>query len=187
VYAANHHSWWDPFIAAAALGRHRLACLLMDQDNLTQFPFVRRLGVFGSREPRTGLRHLTDGRVLIIFPEAHLRPAGPLAPLADGAAWYSIRARVPLVAVAARVALRGHQAPEAYLQAVNVDAVADIAKLTQRLGENLRHELDLLDGELASSDPRQPLSGFRCVVHGKRSWDERLTRRSARRSARWSW
>jgi 1-acyl-sn-glycerol-3-phosphate acyltransferase len=150
----------------------------MDQDNLARFAFARRLGVFGSREPRAGLRHLADGRVLVIFPESELRPAGPVTPLAEGAAWYALRADVPLVAMAVRVVVRGHQAPEAYASAVGVPADADVAKTTRRLADELRHELSIMDEQLASADPRRPLDGFRCVVRGRRSWDERLARRS---------
>jgi 1-acyl-sn-glycerol-3-phosphate acyltransferase len=178
VYAANHHSWWDPFVAAAVLGRHRPAGLLMDQTNLERFTFARRLGVFGSGEPRTGLRQLADGRVLVVFPEGQLRPAGPLGPLAPGAAWYARRGGVSLVAAAVRVALRGHQAPEAYVAAVNVDTTGDLAMLTGRLAEELRRQLALIDSALAGADPREPLAGFWPVVHGRRSWDERLAGRA---------
>jgi 1-acyl-sn-glycerol-3-phosphate acyltransferase len=177
VWAANHHSWWDPFIASAALGGGRAACLMMDQDNLARFRFARRLGAFGSREPRTGLRYLAEGRVLVLFPEGELCSAGPLAPLADGAAWYALRAGVALAAVAVRVAARGHQAPEAYLSTVTVPAGEHVGDTTRHLAERLGQELSTLDDELARSDPREPLKGFRCVVRGKRSWDERLARR----------
>jgi 1-acyl-sn-glycerol-3-phosphate acyltransferase len=176
VWAANHHSWWDPFIASAALGGGRAACLMMDQENLARFRFARRLGVFGSREPRAGLRYLAEGRVLVLFPEGELRPAGPLAPLADGASWYAMKAGVALAAVAVRVAARGHQAPEAYLSAVTVPTGDPVGETTRHLAEHLDHELSTLDGELTRSDPRAPLPGFRCVVPGKRSWDERLAR-----------
>jgi 1-acyl-sn-glycerol-3-phosphate acyltransferase len=166
VWAANHHSWWDPFVASAVLTRaRRPAGLLMRQDNLSRYAFVRRLGVFSAREVRSGLTCLADGRVLVIFPEGELRPAGPIGPLARGAAWYAHRAAVPLAAVAVRVAVRGHQAPEAYVCVTATDA----------LEAALAANLSTLDKELASADPREPLPGFRCVVRGKRSWDERLS------------
>lgn len=171
VWAANHHSWWDPFVASAVLTRAgRPAGLLMQSDNLSRYAFVRRLGVFGSDELRQGVRHLGAGRVLVLFPEGELRPAGPIGPLARGAAWYARRAAVPLAAVAVRVVLRGHQAPEAY---------AWIATVTDSLSGTLDENLSTLDKELSSADPREPLDGFRCVLRGKRSWDERLARRSA--------
>ena len=167
VWAANHHSWWDPFVASAVITGP--VCLVMDQSNLSRFAFVRRLGVFGSREPRSGLRHLAAGRVLVIFPEGELRPAGPIGPLAKGASWYAHRGGVPLAAVAVRVVVRGHQAPEAYVS---------VAMAGESLEAKLSDLLSTLDKQLASADPRQPLDGFRCVVRGKRSWDERLARRS---------
>jgi 1-acyl-sn-glycerol-3-phosphate acyltransferase len=35
VWAANHHSWWDPFVASAVLTRSgRAAALLMQGGNL---------------------------------------------------------------------------------------------------------------------------------------------------------
>ncbi len=175
VWAANHHSWWDPFVAAAILRRrNRQACLLMGQENLSRYGFVRRLGVFGSSEPRTGLRYLHEGRVLIAYPEGELRPAGPPGPLAFGAAWFAVRAGVPLAAVAVRLAMRGHQAPEAYVSVEAVPTAAQLSDTTARLAATLEASLSQVDGQLAGSDPRSPLAGFAPVVRGRRSWDERI-------------
>jgi 1-acyl-sn-glycerol-3-phosphate acyltransferase len=179
VWAANHHSWWDPFVASAVLGRAgRTACLLMDQDNLASFRFARRLGVFGTREPRAGLGYLAAGRDLVVFPEGELRPAGPLGPLANGAAWFATQAGVPLVAVAVRVAVRGHQAPDAYVSVATVAAEPDVALWTKRLAEDLHRMLSTLDDQFSQAHPREPLPGFRSVVTGKRSWDERIAGRA---------
>jgi 1-acyl-sn-glycerol-3-phosphate acyltransferase len=175
VWAANHHSWWDPFVAAAVLRRlNRPACLLMSQQNLRQYAFARRLGVFGSGEPRAGLRYLSEGRTLIVYPEGELRPAGPPGPLADGASWYALRAEVPLSGIAVRIAVRGHQAAEAYVVVVPVPVGPTRRSTSDRLTETLRTSLSTLDLELARSDPRAPLAGFTAVVAGRRSWDERI-------------
>ncbi len=175
VWAANHHSWWDPFVAAAILRRNdRPACLLMGQENLSRYGFVRRLGVFGSREPRTGLRYLKEGRVLVVYPEGDLRPAGPPGEFASGAAWFAARAAAPLVAVAVRLAMRGHQAPEAYVCVERVPAGEGPSDTTARLTAALAEALSLVDGQIAVSDPRSPLPGFAPVVRGRRSWDERI-------------
>jgi hypothetical protein len=169
VWAANHHSWWDPFIASAVLARSgHPACLLMRQDNLSRYGFARRLGVFGSAEPRTGLRLLRKGRVLVIYPEGELRPSGIPGPLADGAAWYARRAGVPLTAVAVRVVLRGQQTPEAYVSMNLVESD------TVRLADTLRDDLSSVDCLVSAADPRAPLPGFRPVVSGRPSWDERI-------------
>lgn len=170
VWAANHHSWWDPFVAAAVLGRlDRDPALLMDQDNLGRFGLARLLGAFGTRELRRGLDHLRRGRVLIVFPEGELLPPGPLGPLAGGAAWYARTAGVPLCAVATRVVLRGHQAPEAYLSMSTVDE--------RDLGPRLGAELEILDELITTADPRAPLPGFCRQLPGRRSWDERWPNR----------
>ncbi|MFL6122929.1 lysophospholipid acyltransferase family protein [Actinophytocola sp.] len=169
VWAANHHSWWDPFVAAVVLGRlGRAPCVLMDQDNLRRFRVARLLSAFGTRELRRGLDHLGAGRVLVIFPEGGLRPAGPLGPLSGGAAWYARTAGVPVCAAATRVVLRGHQAPEAYVSLSTVDSSA--------LGQGLGTELDRLDRLVAGTDPRSPLPTFLPVLAGRRSWEERWAR-----------
>ena len=182
VWAANHHSWWDPFVAAAVLRRlDRPLCLLMSQDNVGRYGFMRRLGVFGAGEPRTGLRYLRQGRVLVVYPEGELRPAGPPGPLAVGAAWYAARAGIPLAAVAVRLAVRGHQAAEAYVSVTPIEPTPTRRMTTELLAGALRAELSMMDVELARADPRAPLAGFAPVVVGRRSWDERIDALGRRR------
>jgi 1-acyl-sn-glycerol-3-phosphate acyltransferase len=186
VWAAPHQSWWDPFVAAVVLtGEGRTPSLVMDQDNLGDFAFLRRVGVFGTAELRQGLDHLRAGHALIVFPERDLVPAGPLRELADGAAWLALQAGVPLVAAAVRVAARGHQASEAYVDLADVPlpagrARADVSTATAELARVLGGRLAEVDAAIATADPRQPLPGFTEVVHGKRSMDERLQRWAAR-------
>jgi 1-acyl-sn-glycerol-3-phosphate acyltransferase len=182
VFAANHHSWWDPFVAMVLLHHlRRQTCLLMWQQNLDRYGFARPLGIFGTGEHRRGLDHLRAGRVLVIYPEGELRPAGPPGPIARGAAWYADRAGVPLCAAAVRVVMRGHQAPEAYVSLVDVPVPdvlpPDRAKAaTSLLALTLAGELTALDQSTAATDPRQELPGFARVVAGRRSWDERMDR-----------
>lgn len=185
VWAAPHHSWWDPFVAAAALkGAGRVPALVMDQDNLADFRFLRRVGVFGTAELRRGLDHLGAGHVLIVFPEGALVPVGPLRPLAAGAAWFALRGEVPLVAAAVRVAARGHQASEAYVDLATVTLPAgrsrpDVSAATAELSRVLGERLAAIDRAISTTQPREPLPGFAEVVHGRRSMDERLQRWSA--------
>jgi len=175
VWAANHHSWWDPFVAAVTLWRSgAVPCLLAAQENLDRYGFARRLGAFGSSEYRLGLSYLEQGRTLIIFPEGRLIPAGPLGELAPGAAWYAERTGTPLYAVATRLVMRGHEAPEAYLSFTRVKLTGDIGRTTQRLAEQLSVGLAELDRLNANQDPREPLPGFDLIVRGRRSWDERI-------------
>ena len=173
VWAANHHSWWDGFLAASVLRQwHRAPALLMDAENLTAFGFLRRAGVVGATEPRAALGALAAGRVLIVFPEAELRSAGPLGPLAPGAAWLARRAPAALVCAAVRVVMRGHQWGEVYVDLTTVPADGSLADV---LGTRLAE----LDAELLAGDPRRPLPGFELVVAGRHSWDERISRFSS--------
>ena len=186
VWAAPHQSWWDPFVAAAVLSKAcRTPSLVMDQDNLGDFRFLRRVGVFGTGELRRGLDHLAVGHALVIFPERELLPVGPLGPLAEGAAWLALRGEVPLVAAAVRVAARGHQSSEAYVDLAPVTLPAgrsrsDVAAATAELARVLGARLAAIDTAIATTDPRQPLPGFAEAVHGRRSMDERLQRWAAR-------
>jgi 1-acyl-sn-glycerol-3-phosphate acyltransferase len=170
IWAANHHSWWDAFVAAAVLReRQRPAALLMDGDNLDAFRFVRSVGVISAQRPRQALRVLREGRVLVIFPEGELCSPGPLRPVARGAGWLGRHAPAAVVPVAVRVISRGHQYPEAFVDISPAVAPADLsASLASRLRE--------LDTVILSGDPRLQVPGFRCAVKGRMSWDERLTR-----------
>ncbi len=170
IWAANHHSWWDGFVAATVLReQQRPAALLMDGDNLDTFRFVRSAGVISAQRPRQALKALREGRVLVIFPEGELFPPGPLRTVARGAGWLGRHAPAAVVPVAVRVASRGHQYPEAFVDIAPEVGPADLpAALTSRL--------DQLDAALLSGDPRRPVPGFRCAVKGRLSWDERITR-----------
>ena len=169
IWAANHHSWWDGFVAAAVLReQQRPAALLMDGDNLDTFRWVRSVGVISARRPRQALQVLREGRVLVIFPEGELHGPGPLRPVARGAGWLGRQAPAAVVPVAVRVASRGHQHCEAFVDIAPEVEPADLpAALTSRLGE--------LDAALLNGDPRRPVPGFRCAVKGRPSWDERIT------------
>jgi 1-acyl-sn-glycerol-3-phosphate acyltransferase len=174
VWAANHHSWWDGFLASAVLGRQRRpVALLMDGDNLADYRFLAPLGVIPASQLRRALQALRQGRVLVIFPEAELRPAGPVGELAPGAAWLARHAPAPVLPVAVRVAARGHQYCEALI---------DIGPACppDRLRAELAGRVAGLDAALAQGDPREPVPGFHRVIAGRPSWDERLDRWSQR-------
>jgi 1-acyl-sn-glycerol-3-phosphate acyltransferase len=173
VWAGNHHSWWDGFAAASVLrAAERVPALLMDGDNLGDYGFLRRAGVIPATAPRAALEVLRRNHVLIVFPEGELRPAGPLGPLLPGAEWLARRAPATLVAVALRVANRGHQSAEVYLD-LNVVPVG--TSLAAAMADGLAR----LDADLLTADPREPLPGFLLTVPGKSSWDERIARWSS--------
>jgi 1-acyl-sn-glycerol-3-phosphate acyltransferase len=179
VWAANHHSWWDPFAGTAVARRMGLrSCVLMLQDNLDRFRFARTIGAFGTSRLRQGLSYLDEGRVLLLYPEGRLMPPGPLGPLAEGAAWYALAARVPLYAVACRVTMRGNDSAEAYLSFREVPVAFETrALVTRMLARTLDRDLQSLDLSISAADPRLPLDGFTRVITGRRSPDERIERR----------
>jgi len=175
VWAANHHSWWDPFIAGeliAAAGR-RMA-LLADVGNVQRYRFARRIGVIGTDEMRAALTAVRAGEVLVVYPEGRLLPAGSPGPLAPGAAWSAVRAPARLCSVAVRVLMRGHQYPEAYVVFSEVGTDGPGPGVTARLRLRLSEDLSDLDQLNAHAEPRRPLPGFVRAVRGRRSWDERV-------------
>ncbi|UIJ35818.1 hypothetical protein [Allobranchiibius sp. GilTou73] len=59
IWAGNHHSWWDAFVASSVLrGEHHDATLVMDAENLASFGFLKPLGLVPSDQPRAGLTAL---------------------------------------------------------------------------------------------------------------------------------
>lgn len=162
VLAPNHHSWWDGYVmreVAWALGADFR--LLVVEQQLAQYPFLRRAGALGASEVRPAVRAARAGAWVAVFPEGQIQPTGPLRELRPGAAWIARTAGVPLVPVALRVGLRGGQTPEAYLRFGAEVSQADLAGA-------ITHELALLDADLAASDPEQPLAGY-LRVSGRRA------------------
>jgi len=175
VWAANHHSWWDPFIAGELLaGTGRRMVLLADAANIRRYGFARHVGAIGTDEMRAALAAVRDGAVLVVYPEGRLLPPGHPGPLAPGAAWCARRAPARLCSAAVRVLLRGGQYPEAYVQVGEVGTGGSRAEVTGRLEERLREDLAGIDRLGATADSGQPLPGFTRVVRGRRSWDERV-------------
>jgi hypothetical protein len=170
VWTTNHHSWWDFFAAAAALravGQRNVA-VLVDATTMAKPGPLRMAGVVLTTELRAALRKLSSGAVLVIFPEGELRPVGPVGPFRPGARWLADTARVPLLVVATRVVLRGNQAAEAYLDVTAPTAPGDDPQPL------LAAAVARLDDDLAQADPMVPLPGFRQLVRGVRSWNERF-------------
>jgi len=182
VWAANHHSWWDPFLADVLVrAEGRSAALVMTEEGLREFGFVRRLGVVGTTEVRAATAMVRAQQVLVVFPEAEICSPGRPGPLSRGAAWFAERTDATLVAAAVRVTIRGQEAPEAYvdLRPVGLDGGSAVA--TERLSAVLGDALASIDAAIAGTDPRVPLAGFTEAVRGRRSWDERLARLGRRR------
>lgn len=176
VLVANHHSWWDTYLALGIPGYHGCASAgIMDEAQLERFPFFRRLGVVSRREVRQATRLAAAGHQLIVFLEGSLRAPGPLGPTREGAAVIARWAQVPIVPVAIRVVMRGADRPEAYVlfgEALpsGTDHAQVVATLTALLSR--------LDADLgAAPDVERPLPEYHPW------WPER--QRSHERIARW--
>lgn len=170
VWASNHHGWWDYFAARSALraaGRRDVG-VVMEPANIGSRKAFGWAGAVGTDRLRDAVELLSFGGVLVIFPEARLRPVGPVGPVQPGAEWLAQRAGARLLVVATRVVLRGHQSPEAYLW-LSRPVAGD-------LGQSLTDRVAELDAELADAPPTEPLPGFELAVPGVQSWSERIQR-----------
>ncbi|RDI96254.1 1-acyl-sn-glycerol-3-phosphate acyltransferase [Meiothermus sp. QL-1] len=172
VLASNHHSWWDSYLLPVLLWRAgRPFRVLLSEKRLSEFAFFRRLETVSAAHPRGALRALLRGEALVIFPEGELRPPGPPGALREGAVWLARRAGVPLVPVASRVVLRGHEFPEAYV-VLGEPLLPDLAALHQRLS----YLLEQLDAEVRRAPAEEPLPGFTLALPGRQSTHERMAR-----------
>ncbi|MFO8150738.1 MAG: 1-acyl-sn-glycerol-3-phosphate acyltransferase [Trueperaceae bacterium] len=176
VVVANHHSWWDAYLAWAVADHHgRPSGAIMDEAQLARFRFFRHLGVVSDREPRAAARRAAAGAWLVVYVEGGLRPPGPLGPVRPGAAAIARWAGVPVLPLAIRCVMRGGERPEVYLRfgaplASGVDH--------ETLARALADLLERLDRDLAAAtDAEAPVPDYR-------PW-WRATERSHERLARW--
>lgn len=169
VLAMNHHSFFDGHLVWL-LGRlaAKPTSLLVAEENLKAFPILTLAGALEAGRVREALRRLRRGEWVAVFPEGAMGYPGPLRPLRPGARWLSEKAGVPLLPVAARVVLRGFEHPEAFILVGRPLSPGD--SLEGKLGELLGH----LDRILIETHPRQVPEGFREVLRGRRSLEERM-------------
>ena len=166
LLAANHHSWWDLYLAwfIGQKLRRPLSGLMLP-ETLGQFPFFRKLGAVPTTELREALRRLRRGELLIVFPEGELRPAGHVGALQPGLGFLAARAGVPVYPVAIRAVMRGAQRPEVFIVLGDAVAPAEVAGTLNAL-------LAGLGRELAHADPEKLLPGFVCWRGGAASTNE---------------
>ncbi|SDE99056.1 Acyltransferase [Thermus arciformis] len=167
VLVLNHHGFFDGHLAWL-LGKlyQRPLSLLVAEENLRAFPVLKLVGALEAGRVREALRRLKRGEWVALFPEGAMRYPGPLGPLREGASWLAEKAGVPLLPVALRVALRGYEHPEAFVW---------IGKpIPPKEARALGGLLQGLDALLAQTHPREVPEGFREVLRGKRSLEERV-------------
>lgn len=172
ILAANHHAWWDPYLAWF-IGRHLkrpLSGLMLDAT-VDRFPFFRAHGALKTTEVREALRRLARGEILIVFLEGGLRPPGKVEGTRRGLAFLAQRAGVPVLPLALRVAVRGAQHPEALLSLGTPVTPAELEKGGVEGAVNtLLEELEMM---IRRADPEAPPPGFERWLGGARSAHER--------------
>lgn len=169
VWATNHHHWWDAFAAGSILrGTRQRPTVLVAAASLEAYPFLHWIGAVPATDPDRAIRALRAGRPLIIMPEGRLVGPGPLGPIRGGAGRIAETAGVPLLPVSLRVVVRGSQHPEVF-----VDIGVPVAG--HELEAAMSSALTELDEAIATSDPEVALPGYRLVVRGRSSVNERFT------------
>ncbi|WP_271984996.1 lysophospholipid acyltransferase family protein [Pseudoclavibacter terrae] len=168
VLAANHGSWWDAYlIGLYARNTGFDVAVMMGDEQLRRFPFLRLVGAVPPRAVRTLADRARSGDWALIFPEGELRAGRGLASLHPGAEWVARRAEVPLVPVAIRVVMRGAAKPEAFIR---FGAPVRPEQLAVALGSMLEE----LDRALDAADPARPLPGYRIVFDAQRFRRDRV-------------
>jgi 1-acyl-sn-glycerol-3-phosphate acyltransferase len=173
VVVANHHSWWDGYLAWFLARRARRPfAVLVDRATLQRYPFFEGVGAIDVTSLRAAVRQARSGAWLFVFPEGRLGPAGALAPFAPGAATIARLADVRAVPMAWRVVVRGGQYPEVYVRhgaALPAHAGAD-AQRDAVAGLLARIDADLQE----ASEPELSVPGYELWHAGRRSTQERL-------------
>lgn len=176
IVAANHHSWWDGYLAW--LVQQRVAQPLggmMGEAQLSRFRFFRRMGVISPKEVREALRRLTHGEVMFIFCEGAIRPVGEVKEVEAGVAFLAQRANVPIYPLALRTAVRGSQHPEAFMAlGKRLEPRAERSRLSKEVEDNLNALLGEIDEALRTADPEAPPPDFETWLSGPQSFHERM-------------
>ncbi len=169
VLAMNHHSFFDGHLVwLLSKQKRRMASLLVSEENLKAFPVLKLVGALEARRLREALKRLKMGEWVGIFPEGEMYYPGPLRSLKPGAVWLARKAGVPILPIACRVVVRGFEHAEAFL--LVSPPISPDEDLERVLGGALRE----LDEILRNTHPREIPEGFREILRGRRSLDERM-------------
>ena len=180
VAAANHHSWWDGFLASSihrAFAPERAFNLMMDDEQLRRFPFFRIGGAFSvdTRSVRAaydaiayGARCARDGAGLWIFPDGVLRPPLCAPHFTSGFIHAARAAEVPVLPVAMRYYVLDEQRPTA-IAAIGTPIDPHPRAARAKSEESAAALLASIDNDLREGriDER-----YRAILHGRSGIDE---------------
>jgi len=187
VAAANHHSWWDGFLALTihrAFAPERPFNVMMDDEQLRRFPYFRLGGAFSvdARSVRAAYSAIAyaascarTGAGLWIFPDGQLHPPLCAPSFSSGFVHAARMAEAPVLPVAMRYLFLGEQRPVAIAA---LGAPIDPHPRTARAAvqERVTELLASLDEDLR----RGRLDGrYREILRGRAGIDEIVARRSA--------
>ena len=190
IFYANHHSWWDGYLAQILVRQiYGLeAYLMMDVQQLRRYRFFSWAGCFSvdRQDGREALRSIIyvnqelkakPGRALWIFPQGEIRPQEqrPLA-FYPGLA-HLIKRLGPCYTypVATRFEFTREQFPEIFIRVGQARYFGEneklqIKNLTTELETSLTDALDQLRDDLSQGHP----SDFVTIIKGKGSTDTSL-------------
>ena len=173
MVVANHHSWWDAYLAwGLAVHHERPSGAVMDDAQLDRFRFFTHLGAVPASRPRAAARRASEGAWMVVFPEARLRPVGPARrrrgrePRPSPAGPACRCGRWPSARSSAAASTRSSSCAAACRSRAGADAAATDAALAAVLAR--------LDADLAAAiDPEAPVPGYEAWWPGRGSTHER--------------
>ncbi|MFO0599606.1 MAG: lysophospholipid acyltransferase family protein [Myxococcaceae bacterium] len=145
VLYANHTNFWDGFLVHAVVTHgHRDGFVMMEEQNLARFRFLRHLGAFSVRRgssasARETLQHATTilrrpRASVLVFPQGKLAPFDAPLELERGAELLARWAGVRCVPMALRYALFEHEYPDALIAIGEPHDAAGPDEMAARLG-----------------------------------------------------
>ena len=170
VLAANHTSFFDPFLLGVAVWYRRMYILAAEVVMKTKLRSWLLTGAGAIRIDRNGtdieairksVKVLKEGRLLAIFPQGGIREDGEVQALKSGAILIALQAGVPIIPMhicpakhwySRRVVVMGEPFdPKAYIQK-KFPSAADMDRAAQQLTEEM-NQLSLIGKEQTVCKP----------------------------------
>lgn len=177
IFAVNHHSWWDVYLALLMHKQlKRKISAIMDDTQLNTFKFFRNLGAVGRKEIREAIKRLKQGHMFFIFPEGDLQQNGTVKHLERGVTFLAKTSNTSIYPLVFKVVMRGAQHPEAFILLgekleLSHDEETDLLALKNALNDLLSQ----VDSTLATTHPEKAPEEFERWLAGQASVSERMS------------